>query len=120
MRNFEEIKSAAYASEDLPDGAAMPERCAWWELREIYRRYRSGEIDRALGRRLMAEVNQQYQADQTMIYNLERIRDRSAAMWAEIEKAGSEYALSENRSPEADRLWEAIYNVKIRKEEDEQ
>lgn len=111
-----EIKLAAYDYTRLPPiELPIAERLLWYELRDVYRRFREGGLSQADGNKLTAVYLAQHNTDSTHIEMNERIVRNQAAMWAEVETAADAYRLSDNHTNEADRLIEALYQVKSRK-----
>ena len=109
------IQIAAYDSARTPDtDCPMPERVLWWSLRDIYARYKAGTISKETGEQLKQKAMQTYAKDKAQYDMMERIVKHQAEMWVAIEQTARRYAFSDNRTLEADALYESIYSCKLK------
>ena len=107
------IQIAAYNDANEPDAdCPMPERILWWTLRDMYRKFRAGQMDKEQGEKAKQKAMRQYQQDKGDLDMYKRLVKHSAEMWRDIETKAEAYAKSSNRSDEADALFEAVYGVR--------
>ena len=111
----DEISKYAFV-EDLPDREMnCAERCLWYALRDVYRRFQSGSITKAQGDAEKNKAVKQYELDSAILNGAARIIEQSANMWTEIELASIMYNMDRTLE-NADAFVRAVYGVK-RKEE---
>ena len=109
------IQLQAYDSTKLPDAECpLPERVLWWAMRDIYARFKSGQISKDAGEQLKQKAMQNYARDRTQYDTLRRIERHQAETWMRIENAARVYAKSGSRTPEADALYQAVYGCKLK------
>lgn len=109
----EDISKYAYMNE-LPDASlSCPERCLWYALRDVYRRFQSGDLTKVQSIAEKTKAIRQFELDCKVLHLADRIVTRNAAMWAEIELAGSMYRLDRTLE-NADAFINAVYNVKMK------
>lgn len=107
------IQIAAYNDANEPDAdCPMPERILWWTLRDMYRKFRSGQMDKEQGEKAKQKALRIYEQDKSDLDMYKRLVRHSAEMWRDIEAKAEAYAKSSNRSEEADALFEAVYGVR--------
>lgn len=109
------IQIHAYDSTKLPDAECpLPERVLWWALRDIYARFKAGQISKEAGEQLKQKAMQNYARDKTQYDTLCQVEQNNAKMWARIENAARVYATSDSRTPEADAFYQAVYGCKLK------
>lgn len=112
----EQISKYAFINE-LPDKEmTCPERCLWYALRDVYRRFQSGDIKKAQSIQEKNRAIKQYELDSGVLNSAKKIIDHNAAMWAEIELAGSMYTMDRTLE-NADAFVAAVYGVRPKKGE---
>ena len=115
----EKIMVLAYNWKELPPSElALPERCLWLMLANIYKRFREEDLTKEQGERLKNEAMKTYQADRLRLRELEgckssigQLRKEHAEMWQRIEIAGNQYGMKKTVET-ADAFYQAVYNVK--------
>lgn len=107
----DEISRYAFMN-DMPDKPmTCPERCLWYALRDVYRRFSNGDITKEKGDSEKNRALRQFDQDRMKLDLAEKIIQRDSAMWAEIEIAG--YTFQMDRTLEnADAFISAVYGVK--------
>lgn len=109
------IQVQAYDSTKLPDAdCPLPERVLWWTLRDIYARFKAGQISKEAGEQLKQKAMQNYARDKTQYDTLHQVEQNNAKMWSRIENAARVYATSDSRTPEADAFYQAVYGCKLK------
>ena len=107
------IQLAAYNTTDLPNAdCPMPERVLWWALRDMYSRFRAGQISKEQGETEKQAALQTYQRDKARYDMYVSLTQHQAEMWRDIENKAEAYAKCANRSEEADAFFEAVYGVR--------
>lgn len=97
---------------DNPAVLDQAERCLYYALAELYRKHKVGELSTGECKRLKQEAVRQYEKDRSgAAWHTKMIQSQSK-LWARIEHAGTVYAQSENRTPEADAFFEAVYGCR--------
>lgn len=109
----DQISKYAFMNE-MPDvEMSCPERCLWYALKDVYRRFQSGDLTKAQGDVEKKKAFRQYEIDASKLEAAKRIVAHDANMWVEIELAGSAYGM--NRTLEnADVFFSAVYGVKLK------
>lgn len=97
---------------DNPAVLDQAERCLYYALAELYRKHKVGEMSTDECKRLKQEAVRQYEKDRSDIAWYLKLIQTHAKMWNRIEHAGAVYAQSENRTPEADAFFEAVYGCR--------
>ena len=109
------IQVCAFDPAITPDAECpLPERALWWTLRDIYTKYKAGTITKEVGEQQKQKAMQTYAKDKASWDMTRRIVQHQAEMWSKIESAGRDYAKSENRTPEADNFYSAVYGCKLK------
>ena len=109
------IQIQAFDTGQIPDpDCPLPERTLWWSLRDIYIRYKAGTISKDQGEKQKQKAMQVYAKDRSHYDMMDQIVRHQAKMWVNIEQAARRYAFSDNRTLEADALYEAIYSCKLK------
>ena len=110
----ESIQVAAFDQSVIPcEECHAPERALWWALRDIYQRFRSGQINKEQGEKQKQNAMRTYERDRKEYASLKGIEMHQAKMWCNIELAAREYAIG-NRTPEGDKFYEAVYGCKLK------
>lgn len=107
----ETISKYAYMNEKPEKEMNSAERCLWYALRDVYRRFQAGEITKA---KAAADKNialRQFELDSGTLYEAKKILKHNAAMWTEIELAGNLYRLDRTLE-NADAFINAVYGVR--------
>ena len=111
----EQISKYAFIDE-LPDKEmTCPERCLWYALRDVYRRFQAGDLKKEQCVREKNRAIKQFELDRNTLNQAKKIIDHNAAMWAEIELAGSLYTMDRTLE-NADAFVTAVYGVKQKRE----
>ena len=109
----EHISKLAFVN-DLPDTEmTCPERCLWYTLRDVYRRFAAGDLTKAQGDEEKKRAFKQFTVDSQRLELADRIIQRNAEMWSEIELAASMFALDRTLE-NADAFIRAVYGVKTK------
>ena len=111
QHTLSQVKMAAYNGEFPDEHATMPDRIFWWAMRDMYQRFRAGQISKAQGEEEQAKAMQQYRQDMTQYNEMVGVVHRIATFWKQIEAAASEYAKCPNRTAEADKFYNAVYGA---------
>ena len=109
----ETISKFAYMDQMPETEMTCPERCLWYALRDVYRRYHAGEITK--GRAAMDKLAalRQYDLDAGKLLEADRVLTRNATMWMEIELAANMYRMDRTLE-NADTFVGAVYGVKLK------
>lgn len=94
---------------DKTEQLGMPERCLYYALFDLYRRHRTGELSTEDCKRLKLTAVKQYEKDRNEQDWYVRLIQNHAKLWEHIERAGTVYAKSPRRTPEADAFYQAVY-----------
>ena len=109
------VQVCAYDTTATPDvDCPLPERALWWQLRDVYAKYRAGTITKEVGEQLKQKAILIYEKDRKDYTSMRDIVQHQAEMWGRIESAARDYAKSNNRTPEADAFYEAVYGCKLK------
>lgn len=108
--NIDELSVSA-AKGAAPEGMTMPERAVWYPLRDLYADVKAGRltVDGAKTKKLA--LSEQYERDNAFLIDAKRAKRYNADLWARIAKAATDYAGSENRTPEGDAFYRAVYGI---------
>lgn len=107
-----EFRMAAYNGEFPDERLPMPDRILWWAWRDMYQRFKSGQITKEQGEAEKKKASQQYLRDRAMYDEYTKTTEHFASLWKSVEAAATNYAKSNGRTPEADALFEAVYNAR--------
>lgn len=111
------IQLRAYDASQTPcEECPAPERILWWTLRDIYARYKAGQISKEAGEQLKQKAMQTFKRDRARLDMYKRIVQKQAEMWKKIDDSARQYTDSQNRTPEADAVLEAVYGCKLKKQ----
>ena len=106
----EQISKIAGNESKPSDEMDYVERCLFWELNDIYGKYKSGMIGKSEGERLKKKAIDRFIEAKNEIVRSKEILEHHAKMWREIERTAGEY----NRNPtieNADAFVKAVYGV---------
>ncbi len=87
-----------------------PERCFFYTMRDIYRKFQGGQITKETGETLKKAAEVQYARDQDEYFWHTKVLNHNAAMWKEIELAATRYR-NDPSTENADRFMAAVYGV---------
>lgn len=109
----DDISKLAFVN-DLPSvEMTCPERCLWYALRDVYRRFAAGDLTKAQGDEEKRQAVKQFTSDSKKLELADKIIKRNAEMWAEIELAASMFAIDRTLE-NADAFIRAVYGVKTK------
>lgn len=102
--------SALAAKNKRPDQAEPHDLLAWYELRELYREYKSGQISKARGETEKARILSERQKFLDRAESVRQDVQNRAAFWKSVEQAATDY----NTSPSldtADKFLKTVYGT---------
>jgi len=106
----EEISKHASAGY-LPDKKmSCPERCLFYELRDLYAMHKEGRITRAMGEKQKEDLLKQFKKDNEEFNYSKMFLQYQAKFWKEIEAAGEKYG-TEPTIENADAFMKAVYGA---------
>ena len=106
----EEIGKSA-ANGIFPDGKMdIADRCLFFEVKDVYRRYKDGEISREDGERLKKEAVKRYREEKKKIEYVDRTYKFHSRMWVEVEGAANNY-MTNPSIENADVFVRAVYGA---------
>ena len=111
----EDISKYAYLNEMPDKEMTCPERCLWYALRDVYRRFQSGDIKKEQSIQEKNRALKQFELDSGVLNSAKKIVAHNASMWAEIELAGSLYSMDRTLE-NADAFLNAVYGVRMKRE----
>ena len=115
----DQISQLAARQEMPPDGMTYVDWLLWYMLRDIYRDFKAGRLDAEKGAERKQHSLSIWEKESFRVRQLNELADSAGKMWKRIEMAANAYRL--NRSLQnADKLIEAIYNVQVDHEQNEQ
>ena len=115
----DQISQLAARQEMPPDGMTYVDWLLWYMLRDIYRDFKAGRLDAEKGAERKQHSLSIWEKESFRARQLNELADSAGKMWNRIEMAANAYRL--NRSLQnADKLIEAIYNVPVDHEQNEQ
>lgn len=108
------------AKQEMPqDGMTYVDWLLWYMLRDIYRDFKAGRLDAEKGAERKQHSLSIWEKESFRARQLNELADSAGKMWKRIEMAANAYRL--NRSLQnADKLIDAIYNVPINSDQNEQ
>ena len=109
---FAELKTAAYNGEFPDEGLAMPDRIMFWAMRDMYQRFKAGQITKEQGEAEKNAASRIYRKDRAKYDDYVKTARHITSLWKSVEAAATNYAKSNGRTPEADALFEAVYNAR--------
>lgn len=101
-----------YAAQDLlpPGDITLPEKLLWYELRDIYRGFKSGTVTKEEGQIKKNQAIGNYNRNNKDLEHTAKIIKANAGMWMLIEQTARAY--KDNKTIEnADAFMEAVYGV---------
>lgn len=100
------FEHAAMRNEELPSGLSLAETRAFYLLRDLYRLYYSGGIDREQASREKAKIVQAHEKEKAT----DKINSQISQLRKRIEQPALEYAKNPTRET-ADAFHAAVYNM---------
>ena len=101
-----------YAAQDLipPGDITLPEKLLWYELRDIYRGFKSGTVTKDEGQSKKNQAIGNYNRNSKDLEQTAKIIKANAGMWTLIEQTAKAY--KDNKTIEnADAFMDAVYGV---------
>lgn len=108
---YPQLRTAAYNGEFPNEKYPMPDRIFFWALRDMYQRFKSGKITKEQGDSERKTAEKLYRRDRAKYDLYTSTVQNITSFWKRVEAAASDYAKSDGRTPEADALFEAVYNA---------
>lgn len=107
---LDDLTKMAYL-ERMPDihDLKLPEWALWFRLRDLYRDFRQGQVDKEQAEQKKSALLAQYNQDRKDWFNAKEVMDHQAKLWKRIEAAGAVYA-KEPTVENADKFFEAVYS----------
>ena len=109
----ETIAQCALGDMPLPETPTMPEQILWYELRDLYKDYYAGKIDKDSAAAQKQKRILVYRDNVHELKVLQQISKNNADFWIRVQSAADRYVHSGRRSAEGDRLVEALYGEGI-------
>lgn len=105
-----EISAAAVDYFRIPDeNVNVADRAAWYALRSLYEDFRRKVITAEAGKDMKRQIVAQHMRDTGQLRLCTDALSRSEDQLKRAERAAISYAKSDNRTPEADALFEVFY-----------
>lgn len=108
---YPQLRTAAYNGEFPNEQYPMPDRIFFWALRDMYQRFKAGKITKEQGDSERKTAEKLYRRDRAKYDLYTSTVQNITSFWKRVEAAASDYAKSDGRTPEADALFEAVYNA---------
>ena len=108
---YPQLRTAAYNGEFPNEKYPMPDRIFFWALRDMYQRFKAGKITKEQGDSERKTAEKLYRRDRAKYDLYTSTVQNITSFWNRVEAAASDYAKSDGRTPEADALFEAVYNA---------
>ena len=108
---YPQLRTAAYNGEFPNEKYPMPDRIFFWALRDMYQRFKAGKITKEQGDSERKTAEKLYRRDRAKYDLYTSAVQNITSFWKRVEAAASDYAKSDGRTPEADALFEAVYNA---------
>lgn len=108
---YPQLRTAAYNGEFPNEKYPMPDRIFFWALRDMYQRFKAGKITKEQGDSERKTAEKLYRRDRAKYDLYTSTVQNITSFWKRVEAAASDYAKSSGRTPEADALFEAVYNA---------
>lgn len=113
---LQDLKICAYNGITPPEPLSCPERAFFLQAKEIYAQYHDKRITQTESAEAMRQAIQDYNRDVTERQNGIDALYRIAGLYKEVELVATAYA-KDRTLENADKLWETVYGVTMRKEE---
>ena len=113
---LQDLKLAAYNGIKPPEPLSCPERAFFLQAKEIYAQYHDKRITQSESAEAMRKAIQDYKRDMVERQNGIDALHRIADLYKEVELVATAYA-KDRTLENADKLWETVYRVTMRKEE---
>lgn len=115
----DQISQLAARQEMPPDGMTYVDWLLWYMLRDIYRDFKSGKLDAQKGAERKQHSLSIWEKESFKARQLNELADSAGQLWKRVEMAANDYR--KNRSlKNADKVIEAIYNVPVDSEQNDQ
>lgn len=108
---YPQLRTAAYNGEFPNEKYPMPDRIFFWALRDMYQRFKAGKITKEQGDSERKTAEKLYRRDRAKYDLYTSTVQNITSFWKRVEAAATDYAKSSGRTPEADALFEAVYNA---------
>lgn len=108
---YPQLRTAAYNGEFPNEKYPMPDRIFFWALRDMYQRFKAGKITKEQGDSERKTAEKLYRRDRAKYDLYTSTVQNITSFWKRVEEAATDYAKSNGRTPEADALFEAVYNA---------
>lgn len=108
---YPQLRTAAYNGEFPNEKYPMPDRIFFWALRDMYQRFKAGKITKEQGDSERKTAEKLYRRDRAKYDLYTSTVQNITSFWKRVEAAATDYAKSNGRTPEADALFEAVYNA---------
>lgn len=105
-------EQAAMRGEEMPKGLNIVDQLIFLSLRDLYAQKRAGIIDREIGSREKAKLRYQRDLWEGRLMLGEKLAQKSAKMFKEVEAAASAYA-RERTLERADEIYRALYGMDV-------
>lgn len=107
-----QFKASAYNGEFPDERLPMPDRVMFWAMRDMYARFKAGKITKEQGEAELSAARKTYYKDRAKYDGYVTMANHVTSLWKTIEAAGTAYAKSDGRTPEADAFYAAVYGSK--------
>ena len=104
-------EQAAMHGDDMPDGLCVYEQAAFQAVRCLYKSYHEKTIDREAAGKEKRKIRKALDVEVENAKFQDGLAKRRSEMFKRIESANSAYRLSDNHTPEADRLSDTILGL---------
>ena len=104
----EEVSRLAINGFQIPDSEPYEDRCLWYELTDIYRKYRQGQYNQEDGQTAKSQAVRRYQLAVSQGQLSKEILERNGKLYRDIESAATECRKNPCKDT-ALRLLDAIY-----------
>ena len=80
-------------------------------MRDMYARFKAGKVSKEQGETERIAAEKLYRRDRAKYDLYTSTVQNITSFWKRVEEAATDYAKSNGRTPEADALFEAVYNA---------
>lgn len=112
----DQISAYASVGEIPKDGMCYVDWLLWYMLRDIYRNYNTGKINKEHGSELKAKAVTVWEKEWFRIDQINQTANRAAELWRRVESAASAFRIDRTLD-NADGLLAAIYGGTMRTDE---